>query len=125
MSGVGKLKAKGDDIGGFLFPFHDHGWLNEVGIVCHPNLVGELGGWLGEGVDFFCEVDAHGAPGDAAAASDTSGHAELINPRGELMREPHAIAVFGCRSEIFPMNIAMVGCEAGVPHPGMFGLLKV
>ena len=45
-----------------------------------PFYLGELLGWLAEGLDFFCEVDAYGAPGDAAAASDTAGCAELIDP---------------------------------------------
>ncbi len=93
--------------------------------MCHFKLVGELVRWLKEGLDFFGKVDAHGAPGDAASAPDTSGCAELIDPRGEFVREPHAIAVFGCRAEIFSMNIAMIRCEAGIPDAGMFRFSSV
>lgn len=82
-------------------------------------------GWLAEGLDFFGEVYSYGAPGDAAAAPDTAGCAELIDPGCQFVCEPHAIAVFGCGPEIFPVNIAMVRCEAGIPNPGMFRLLKV
>ena len=74
---------------------------------------------------FFGEVNAHGAPGDASPATNTSGCAELIDPGGEFVREPHAIAVFGRGPEIFPMNIAMIGCKTGIPDTGMFGLLEV
>jgi hypothetical protein len=76
-------------------------------------------------VSFFGEVDAYWTPSDASPATNASGHPELIDPRGKFVREPHAVAVFGCWAEIFPMNISMVGCEAGIPHPGMSGLLKV
>jgi hypothetical protein len=86
---------------------------------------GSYWGWLAKGVDFFGEVNAHGAPGDTSPTPDTAGCAELIDPGGQFMREPHAIAVFGRRPEIFPVNIAMIGCEAGIPNPGVLGLLKV
>ena len=89
------------------------------------NFIWELLGWLGEGVGFFGEVDAHGAPGDASPAPDTAGHPELIDPGSQFVREPHAIAIFGRRAEIFPMDIAMIGCETRIPYPGMFRLLKV
>ena len=93
--------------------------------VQRPNRLWMLGRWLAKGLDFFRQINADGAPGDAAATSDASRCAELIDPGGEFVREPHAIAVFGAGPEILAMDIAMIGCEAGVPYPGMFGLLKV
>ncbi len=80
---------------------------------------------VAEGLDFLGYVDAHGAPSDATATAHASRGAELINPGGQFVSEPHAIAIFGGGPEILSMNVAMVRGEAGVPHPGMFGLLEV
>jgi len=59
-------------------------------------------------VDFFREINADGAPGDAAAASDTSRHTELIDPGGQLVSQPHAVAVFGGGPEILSVDVAVI-----------------
>jgi len=45
-----------------------------------------LFGRLAEGVDFLGEIDAHRTPGDTAPATDTSRHAELIDPSNPLSK---------------------------------------
>ena len=76
-------------------------------------------------MDFFGEINPDGTPGNAASASDASRHAELIDPGGQLVCQPHAVAVFGGGTEILSVNIAVIRCETGIPDSSMFRLLMV
>jgi hypothetical protein len=67
-----------------------------------------LFGWLAEGVDFFGQIDAYRTPGDAPPATDTSRHAELVNPGGYFVRQPHPIPVFGGGTKIFPVDVSVI-----------------
>ena len=76
-------------------------------------------------MDFFSQIDAYRTPGDAPSTTDTSRHAELVNPGGYFVRQPHPIPVFGGGTEIFPVDVSVIRGEARIPDPGMFRLLKV
>src|SRR5512139_2050390 len=45
-----------------------------------------------DGRGLLGDVDGRGAPGDAAAAADAAGGAELVDPRGQLVRRPLPVA---------------------------------
>ena len=45
-----------------------------------------------DGGGLFGDVDADGAPGDAPAAADAAGRAELVDPVGELVGHPLPVA---------------------------------
>ena len=47
---------------------------------------------VADGAHLLGDVDADRAPGDAAAAADAAGRAELVDPGGELVGHPLAIA---------------------------------
>ena len=70
-------------------------------------------------MEFFREINPDGAPGDAAAATDASRHAELIDPGGQLVCQPHAVAVFGGGPEILSVDVAVIRGETGIPDSGM------
>src|SRR4051794_3910516 len=70
---------------------------------------------LSDRARFFRDVDAHRAPGDAAPAADAARAAELVDPRGELVRHPLAIAGAGRRPHRTPVDVRVVDGEAGVP----------
>ena len=78
-----------------------------------------------ESQHFLGQVDAHRTPGDAPTAPDAARRAELIDPSSQFMGEPHSVPVLNRRPEVFSMNIAMVGCKAGVPHTGVLRMLEV
>ena len=70
-------------------------------------------------MEFFCEINPDGAPGDAASAPDASRHTELIDPGGQLVCQPHAVAVFGGGPEILSVDVAVIRRETGIPDSGM------
>src|SRR3954454_3365736 len=61
------------------------------------------------------EVDADGAPRDAAPAADAAGAAELVDPGGELVRHPLAIARARRAPNGAAVGVRVVDGEAGVP----------
>src|SRR5579872_5616827 len=67
------------------------------------------------------DVNAHGAPGDAAAAADTARAAELIPPGRELVRHPLAVAGARGRVDAPSVDVRMGSGEAGVPPARPFG----
>src|SRR5512133_2033007 len=62
-------------------------------------------------------VDADGTPGDAAAAADAAGGAELVVPGAELVRQPLAVARPACRPNAAAVDVRIVDRVAGVPDP--------
>ncbi len=59
-------------------------------------------------MDFFREINPDGTPRDAAAAPDASRHAELIDPGGQFVCQPHAVAVFGGGPEILSVDVSVI-----------------
>src|SRR5208283_1556234 len=70
------------------------------------------------------DVDAHRAPGYATTAANTSRTAELVNPGGQLVSHPLAIACFGGGSDTASVNIGKALCEAGIPAAPAFGVIS-
>src|SRR5664279_4379687 len=67
------------------------------------------------------DVDGGGAPGDAPAAADAPGRAELVDPGAELVRHPLPVAGFRRIPHRPAVDVGEIGVEAGVPHPVPFG----
>src|SRR5262245_53425991 len=55
--------------------------------------------------DLLCDVDADGAPRDAAPAADAAGRAELVEPRPELVRHPLPVAAARRGSDAAPVDV--------------------
>src|SRR5512143_932374 len=68
-----------------------------------------------DGRRFLRDVDGHGAPGDAAAAADATGAAELVDPARQLVRHPLAVARAARLAHAAAMDVGMVEGEAGIP----------
>src|SRR5512146_1608624 len=68
-----------------------------------------------DGRCFLRDVDGHGAPGDAAAAADATGAAELVDPARQLVRHPLAVARSARLAHAAAMDVGMVEGEAGIP----------
>jgi len=79
--------------------------------------------WPQQGRQLLGHIDPDRAPGNASAAADAAGRAELIDPRRKLMRQPHAVPILGCLANILPVDIPVLLCEAGIPQSGMCGVL--
>ena len=62
-----------------------------------------------------------GTPRDAASAPDATILPELIDPTGELVGQPLAIAGSGRRAHASTVNIRKLRCEAGIPSPNSTG----
>ena len=65
--------------------------------------------------ELVAHVDPDGAPRDAAPAADAAGHAELVPPGAELVRQPLAIAVLGAWPEVAAGHLGEPEVEAAVP----------
>src|SRR5690606_15863540 len=61
------------------------------------------------------DVDADRTPGDAAATPDAPAHAELTDPRGELVGHPLAVALARVRPKLCAVDGRVLGGEARVP----------
>ena len=72
------------------------------------SLVADRGQLLGD-------VDPDRAPGDAAAAADAAGAAELVVPGAELVGEPLAVARAAGRPDAAAVDVGVVDREARVP----------
>src|SRR5579885_3834916 len=77
---------------------------------------------LTERRELLGDVDADGAPGDAAAAADAARRAELVDPRGELVRQPLPVPGAPGRPDAAAVDVRVVEREARVPHPGALGV---
>src|ERR1039457_7175811 len=66
-------------------------------------------------VYFFGDVDRHRTPRDAASAAGASRRAELVEPGGELVRHPLAIARLGGGANAAAVDIRVLHGETGVP----------
>src|SRR5215469_14039612 len=75
------------------------------------------------GADLFGDVDADRTPGNAASTADASRTAELVDPRGELVGHPLAIAPLGRSSDAASVNIRKVLCETGIPAAPALGVI--
>src|SRR4029453_5827889 len=64
------------------------------------------------------DVDRDGAPGDAAAATDAAGAAELVVPGAELVGQPLAVAGSRRLPDRAAVDVRVVDREARVPDPG-------
>src|SRR5512139_3742261 len=71
-----------------------------------------------ERLHLFGEVDACRTPRDAATAADTAGHAELLRPGRELVREPLAVARPDRGPDASAVDVGEIRGEARVPTPG-------
>src|SRR5215211_8945379 len=76
----------------------------------------DRGGLLGD-------VDRHRAPGDAAPAADAAGGPELVDPGGELVGHPLAVARGRRVADAAAVDVGVIQGEAGVPAPHPLGLL--
>ena len=74
------------------------------------------------GADLLGDVDAHRAPGDAAAAADAARAAELVEPGGELVGHPLAVARPRRRPHAAAVDVGEVEREAGVPASPALGV---
>src|ERR1035437_1881929 len=74
--------------------------------------------------DILGDVDTHRAPGYATTAANTSRTAELVDPGGQLVSHPLAIACFGGGSDTASVNIGKALCEAGIPAAPAFGVIS-
>src|SRR5579871_5191547 len=75
------------------------------------------------GANFLSDVDPHGTPGNTAAAAYTTGRAELIDPRRQLVGHPLAKARFRRRPHATAVNVRVGLRETGVPTPPSPGVL--
>src|ERR1039457_3397665 len=73
--------------------------------------------------DLLGDVDTHRAPGYATTAANTSRTAQLVDPGGQLVSHPLAIACFGGGSDTASVNIGKALCEAGIPAAPAFGVI--
>ena len=65
--------------------------------------------------DLLGDVDADRAPGDAAAAADAPGRAELVVPGAELVRHPLPVARASRGPDAAAVDVRVVDREARVP----------
>src|SRR5262249_6802996 len=75
-----------------------------------------------DGGDLFGDIDAYGAPGNAATAADAAGAAELIDPGGQLVGEPLAITCPMRGAHAASVHVGVPHREAGVPAAPPRGL---
>src|SRR5689334_5176014 len=68
------------------------------------------------------DVDADRAGGEAPAAPDAPGRAELVEPGGELVRHPLPVAGARAGPDAAAVQVGEVRGEAGVPDPPVLGL---
>src|SRR5271157_4675400 len=73
------------------------------------------------GPDLFGDIDAYRTPGDAAAAADAAGAAELVMPGGQFVSQPLAVARPGRGADAAAMNVGIVHGETDVLPPPPFG----
>ena len=76
-------------------------------------------------MNFFSDVDAHRAPGNAAAATNTAGRSKLIDPRGQLVGEPLTISGAGAGPDITAVDVRKIEVEAGIPQPPSLGVFAI
>src|SRR6188472_2016437 len=69
------------------------------------------------------DVDRHRTPGDAPATADAAGGPELVDPGGELVGHPLAVARARRVPDAAAMDVGMVEREAGVEQPHTLGFL--
>src|SRR4051794_27486107 len=86
-------------------------------IVCMAHVRRTDGGGL------LGDVDGDGAPGDAAAAADAAGGAELVDPGRQLVGHPLPVARTAARAHAAAVDVGVVEREAGVPGSLAHGLL--
>src|SRR5215472_13221056 len=70
---------------------------------------------LTDSAHFFGDVNAHRAPRDAAPAPHAARSAKLVNPAGQLVRHPLAIACLRGGADTAPINIGKIHGVARVP----------
>src|SRR3954451_5099849 len=73
--------------------------------------------------NLFGDVDRHRAPGDAAPAADAARGAELVDPGGELVGHPLAIARLRRGVDAAAVDVGVVEREARIPQAGTLRLL--
>src|SRR6516162_4727512 len=70
---------------------------------------------------FFGDIDPDRAPGDAATTADATRTAELIDPVGQLVGYPLAVAGAPRTAHAAAVNIEKIHRETGVPAPNALG----
>ncbi len=75
------------------------------------------------GGDFLGQIDADRTPGDASPAPDAAGRAELVDPRGQLVRQPLAVSRADLVPHIAAVHVAEVDVEARIPLPVALDML--
>src|SRR3989337_260923 len=70
---------------------------------------------LADGADFFRNVDAHGTPGNPPPTADAARCAELVDPGGELVRQPLTVPGRGGGADAPAVDIREFQREAGAP----------
>ena len=76
---------------------------------------------LPDGPDFLGDVDAHRTPGDAAAAADAAGAAELVDPGGQFVGQPLAVAGPGRGADAAAVEVGVIHGKTDVLAPPPFG----
>src|SRR6516164_11771217 len=68
---------------------------------------------------FLGNIDPDRTPGDTAAATDATGGAELVDPVGQLVRHPLAVARARRAAHTAAVDVGKIQCETGIPatHP--------
>src|SRR5208337_2295561 len=80
------------------------------------------GGCFPDGANLLSDINAHRAPGDATAATDAARTAKLVNPGGELVGHPLAVARFGGTADIATVNVRKILRKTGVPFTPALGV---
>src|SRR6516164_2075545 len=70
---------------------------------------------------FLGNIDPDGTPGYATPTADTPGAAKLINPVGQLMRHPLAVARARRIPHAAAVDVGKIQCETGIPAAHALG----
>src|SRR4249920_2970169 len=91
-------------------------------VILHGARLGNRGA-VADRAHLLCDIDSDRAPGDAPPAPDTTRTSELIDPGGEFVRHPLAIAGLWRRSHAAAMNVRKLLRETGVPPAPPLGVI--
>src|SRR6516164_9864320 len=70
---------------------------------------------------FLGDIDPDRAPGDAATTADATGAAELIDPVGQLVSHPLAVARSGRLPHAAAVNVGKIQGKTGIPATHALG----